>query len=76
MRRPETKNFYFNLIFVIFRAYPSLKMKVNINDSRSEVDVVLPGLRFDDIDHTGQENFRRNHFLNIQTKRRRSDPVL
>ena len=43
-------------------------MKVNINDSRSEVDVVLPGLRFDDIDHTGQENFRRNYFLNIQVQ--------
>nr|XP_022345394.1 uncharacterized protein LOC111137955 isoform X2 [Crassostrea virginica] len=36
------------------RAYPSLKLKINVNASRNELDVVMPGLRYDDIDFTGQ----------------------
>lgn len=36
-----------------FRAYPSLKLRINVNAARNEVDVVMPGLRYDDIDFTG-----------------------
>ncbi|KAK3086632.1 hypothetical protein FSP39_021227, partial [Pinctada imbricata] len=41
------------------RAYPSLNLKINLNAALTEADVVLPGLRFDDIDFTGQPDVWR-----------------
>lgn len=41
------------LVILYFRAYPSLKLRINVNAARNEVDVVMPGLRYDDIDFTG-----------------------
>lgn len=40
-------------MILYFRAYPSLKLRINVNAVRNEVDVVMPGLRYDDIDFTG-----------------------
>lgn len=40
-------------MILYFRAYPSLKLRINVNAARNEVDVVMPGLRYDDIDFTG-----------------------
>lgn len=30
-----------------------MKLRINVNAARNEVDVVMPGLRYDDIDFTG-----------------------
>ncbi|KAH3770483.1 uncharacterized protein LOC127845427 [Dreissena polymorpha] len=40
----------------LHRAYPSLNLMIHVNNDRTGVQVVLPGLRYDDIDHTGQPN--------------------
>ncbi|XP_061163517.1 uncharacterized protein LOC133172605 [Saccostrea echinata] len=45
---------FYKSIKRFLRAYPSLKLKINVNAGRNEVDVVMPGLRYDDIDFTGQ----------------------
>ncbi|KAL4234946.1 hypothetical protein ACF0H5_006588 [Mactra antiquata] len=47
---------YSNAFQRLHRAYPSLNLKVNVNKDQNTVHIVLPGLRFDDIDHTGQPN--------------------
>ncbi|WAR11717.1 hypothetical protein MAR_025897 [Mya arenaria] len=43
----------------LHRAYPSLNLMIQVNAPKNEVQVVLPGLRYDDIDHTGQPNMVR-----------------
>lgn len=45
---------FYKSIKRFLRAYPSLKLRINVNAARNEVDVVMPGLRYDDIDFTGQ----------------------
>ena len=42
-----------------FRAYPSLNLTLHVSKDRQSVQCVLPGLRFDDIDHTGMVNFKQ-----------------
>ncbi|KAK3610403.1 hypothetical protein CHS0354_008692 [Potamilus streckersoni] len=41
------------------RAYPSLNLVLNVSKDLHEVGIVLPGLRFDDIDHTGQPDIMK-----------------
>ncbi|XP_063440760.1 uncharacterized protein LOC134721591 [Mytilus trossulus] len=43
----------------LIRAYPSLNLRLNVNSKQNEVDIVLPGLRYDDIDHFGQPDIWR-----------------
>lgn len=38
------------------RAYPSLNLTLHVSKDQTAVQCVLPGLRFDDIDHSGQPN--------------------
>ncbi|XP_045193464.1 uncharacterized protein LOC123549431 [Mercenaria mercenaria] len=40
----------------LHRAYPSLNLMIQVSKDLNAVQVVLPGLRFDDINHTGQPN--------------------
>lgn len=40
----------------LHRSYPSLNLMIHVSKDQHTVQVVLPGLRFDDIDHTGQPN--------------------
>ena len=37
-----------------FRAYPSLNLTLHVSKDQQSVQCVLPGLRYDDIDHTGK----------------------
>ncbi|XP_033754550.1 uncharacterized protein LOC117337603 [Pecten maximus] len=43
----------------LIRSYPSLNLKINVTNNGKNMLVVLPGLRFDDIDHTGQPDIWR-----------------
>ncbi|OWF50125.1 uncharacterized protein LOC110450824 [Mizuhopecten yessoensis] len=43
----------------LIRAYPSLNLKINVTNNGKDMFVVLPGLRFDDVDHTGQPDIWR-----------------
>lgn len=44
------------IFFIIDRAYPSLNLRLNVNSKQNEVDIVLPGLRYDDMDHFGKSD--------------------
>ncbi|XP_052831340.1 uncharacterized protein LOC106879066 isoform X1 [Octopus bimaculoides] len=39
--------------FELVTSYPSLNLRINVNRQRNHVDVVLPGLRYDDLDNAG-----------------------
>lgn len=41
------------LVILYFRVYFFLKFRINVNVVRNEVDVVMLGLRYDDIDFIG-----------------------
>lgn len=41
------------LVILYFRVYFFLKFRINVNVARNEVDVVMLGLRYDDIDFIG-----------------------
>ncbi|XP_067652192.1 uncharacterized protein [Haliotis asinina] len=43
----------------LMRAYPTLNLRIAVNPSQHEADVVLPGLRYEDIDYTGQPDIWR-----------------
>ena len=51
-----------------YRAYPSLNLSINVKQDKHAVQVVLPGLRFDDIDHTG--NFISTIILIVTYKKK------
>ena len=42
-------------MFVYCRAYPSLNLTLHVSKDQTAVQCVLPGLRFDDIDHSGTQ---------------------
>lgn len=41
------------ILILYFRVYFFLKFRINVNVVRNEVDVVMLGLRYDDIDFIG-----------------------
>ncbi|GAB1607012.1 uncharacterized protein LOC115222976 [Argonauta hians] len=42
-----------SMIRRLLRSYPSLNLRINVNRQRNQVDVVLPGLRYDDLNNAG-----------------------
>ncbi|CAL1529116.1 unnamed protein product [Lymnaea stagnalis] len=43
----------------LLRAYPSLNLRVEVHKDQHKALALLPGLRFDDISHTGQPDLHR-----------------
>ncbi|PVD20731.1 hypothetical protein C0Q70_18892 [Pomacea canaliculata] len=45
--------------FLSIQAYPSLNLRIDVDQNHHQAHINLPGLRFDDIDHTGQPSMWR-----------------